>query len=148
MSTVFEMIIDGQIPGKFVWADDQCVVISTIEPIEPGHMLVVPRAPIDRWTDLPPTLLDHLFRVAQIIGRAQQHAFGVPRAAVIVAGFEVPHTHIHVVPALSEEACQLQRARAASESELTDAANSLRDTLRMQGYAEHVPMEIGSAAVA
>lgn len=147
MSTVFEMIIDGQIPGKFIWADDQCVAISTIEPIEAGHTLVIPREPIDKWTDLPPALLDHLFRVAQIIGRAQEQAFDVPRSAVIIAGFEVPHMHIHVVPAHTEAAVQLPRARAASDEELTVAAQSLREVLRQSGYEQHVPLELGSPRV-
>lgn len=147
MSTVFEKIIAGKIPGNFVWADDRCVVFMTIEPIEEGHVLVVPREPIDKWTDLPPTLLDHLFRVAQIVGKAQEHAFGVPRAAVIIAGFEVPHAHIHVVPAANEEATELPRAHAASAQELQDAANSLRDTLRNSGYEKHVPLEVHSPAV-
>ena len=43
MSTVFEMIVDGQIPGRFVWADDTCVAILTIEPVVPGHVLVISR---------------------------------------------------------------------------------------------------------
>ena len=144
MSTVFEMIIEGAIPGRFVWSDDKCVVFSTIEPVTPGHMLVVPRDPIDKWTDLPPSLLSHLFEVAQIVGKAQQRAFGVPRSGMVVAGFEVPHSHIHVIPASSESDIQLANARPASGSDLDDAANALRDTLRFEGYVANVPMELGS----
>ncbi len=147
MSTVFEMIIDGKIPGRFVWADDECVVFATIEPVTSGHMLVVPRQAIDKWTDLPASLLSHMFEVAQIVGKAQEHAFGVPRSGVVIAGFEVPHSHIHVIPAKSEADIRLSGAQAASSSSLDDAANALRDTLRREGYSAHVPMELGSPAL-
>lgn len=138
MSTVFEMIIEGQIPGKFVWKDDRCVAIMTIEPVASGHVLVIPRAPIDKWTDLDPADLDRVMRVAQIIGRAQEEAFGVPRSAVVIAGFEVPHTHVHVIPAVTESQASLRGAKAASDEELNQAADKLRAVLREQGYGAEV----------
>ncbi len=147
MTTLFEKIIDGTVPGRFVWSDPECVVFSTIQPVESGHMLVVPRKPIDNWSDLPPSLLEHLFRVAQIVAKAQEEAFSVPRSAVVIAGFEVPHTHIHVIPASDESAALLTRARPADDTSLDEAAYSLRDTLRTQGYSDHVPFELGSPAV-
>lgn len=147
MTTLFEMIIAEKIPGNFVWADDRCVAILTIEPVSPGHTLVIPREPVDKWTDLAPESLDHLMRVAQIIGRAQEKAFSVARSVVVIAGFEVPHTHVHVIPARTEADHMLSHAKAASASELADAANSLRDTLRTQGYSARVPLELHSPAV-
>ena len=54
--SIYTMIIDGQIPGRFVWKDDQCVAILDIAPNAPGHTLVVPRAEIDHWLDLPEDL--------------------------------------------------------------------------------------------
>ena len=53
MATLFESIIAGDVPGRFVWADDQCVAFATIEPTSPGHVLVVPRSPYPKWTDAP-----------------------------------------------------------------------------------------------
>lgn len=139
MSTVFEMIIDQEIPGLFVWADETCVAIMTIEPIAPGHVLVIPRDPIDKWTDLPPADLDHVMRVAQVIGGAQEEAFNVPRSAVIIAGFEVPHTHVHVVPAETQDAASLTFAREVPAEELEGAAEVLRETLREEGHGANVP---------
>ena len=138
MSTVFEMIIEGQIPGKFVWQDDRCVAIMTIEPVATGHVLIIPRAPIDKWTDLEPADLDHVMRVAQILGKAQEKAFGVPRTAVIIAGFEVPHTHVHVIPAVSEEQASLRGARKAEDADLDDAATKIREVLSGEGYGAQV----------
>lgn len=148
MNTVFEMIFNQEIPGKFIWADDRCVAIATIEPVAPGHTLVIPREPIPNWTDLPPQLLDHTMRVAQIIGLAARKAFDVPKVGLVVAGFEVPHTHVHLIPAHSEAECSLANAKPAPEAAIADAANALRDTLRLEGYGSQVPMELDSPAVA
>ena len=96
--SVFTRIIDGELPGRFVWRDPECVAFLSIEPMHTGHTLVVPRAEIDHWIDLEPTLAAHCFQVAQTIGRAQQEAFGPRRIGMMIAGDEVPHTHLHVVP--------------------------------------------------
>ena len=66
MPTLFTRIIEGEIPGTFVWRDDQCVAFLSINPLAPGHTLVVPIEEIDHWVDAPPELNAHLFDVAQI----------------------------------------------------------------------------------
>lgn len=148
MSTVFEMIINGEIPGRFVWADEECVVIMTIEPVATGHVLVIPRLPVSKWTQLEPETLYHVMRVGQIVGLAQEIAFDVPRAAVVIAGFEVPHVHVHVIPATSEDQASLRGARAATEAELDDAARRLREVLRDEGYSANVPPVANSPRLA
>jgi histidine triad (HIT) family protein len=130
MSTLFTRIIEGEIPGKFVWKDDRCVAFLSINPLAPGHTLVVPRAEVDHWIDLPEDLASHLWRVAQTIGQAQQAAFACERIGLIVAGYEVPHAHIHVFP--STNMAQFNFARAAawvSDEELEDAAGRIRAAL-------------------
>lgn len=144
MSTVFELIIEGQIPGRFVWADDTCVAIMTIEPVAPGHALVIPREPVDKWTDLSEGALAHIMDVAQKIGRAQEVAFDVPRTAVVIAGFEVPHTHVHVIPARSEAQASLTNASAATPEQLDEAASRLRHALIEAGFGGRVPTAVGS----
>ena len=98
MTTIFTRIIEGELPGRFVWRDDQCVAFLSINPLQPGHTLVVPIAEVDRWTDLPVALATHLMGVAHAIGRAQQAAFEPVRVGLIIAGLEVPHCHLHLVP--------------------------------------------------
>jgi histidine triad (HIT) family protein len=130
MPTLFTRIIDGEIPGTFVWKDDQCVGFLSINPLAPGHTLVVPRAEIDHWIDLPEDLAAHLWRVAQTIGQAQQNAFDCERIGLIIAGYEIPHTHIHVFP--STHMGQFNFARAAdsvTQAELDDAARRIRAAL-------------------
>ena len=71
MASLFTRIIEGEIPGRFIWRDEQCVAFLTIGPIRPGHALVVPIEEVDHWLDLSPDLAVHLFAVAQVIGQAQ-----------------------------------------------------------------------------
>ena len=118
MPTVFTRIIAGELPGAFVWRDDVCVAFLSINPMAHGHALVVPRAEVDHWIDLDGWTADHLFRVAHSIGRAQQRAFGCERVGLIIAGDEVPHTHLHVVP--TNHLSELSFAHAASSVDRAD----------------------------
>jgi diadenosine tetraphosphate (Ap4A) HIT family hydrolase len=99
MATVFTKIINGEIPGRFVYSDDDVVAFLTIAPITQGHTLVVPREEIDQWQDVEPAKFARVMEVSQLIGKAVTKAFGVDRAGVIIAGLEVPHLHVHVFPA-------------------------------------------------
>jgi diadenosine tetraphosphate (Ap4A) HIT family hydrolase len=99
MATVFTKIINGEIPGRFVYSDDEIVAFLTIAPITVGHTLVVPRAEIDQWQDVDAPVFNKVMNVAQLIGKAVTKAFDVERAGVIIAGLEVPHLHVHVFPA-------------------------------------------------
>jgi histidine triad (HIT) family protein len=134
MSTVFTRIIDGEIPGTFVWRDDLCVAFMSINPIRTGHTLVVPRREVDHWIDCPSELRDHLLEVASTIGKAQFQTFRPDRIGLIIAGFEVSHLHLHVIPA--DSAADLDFARAAtsvSQEEIDDTAASIRYILRSMG---------------
>jgi diadenosine tetraphosphate (Ap4A) HIT family hydrolase len=101
MASVFTKIINGELPGRFVYEDDDIVAFLTIQPMTQGHTLVVPRAEIDQWQDTEPETLNKVMGVAQLIGKAVCKAFGAQRAGVIIAGLEVPHLHVHVFPAYS-----------------------------------------------
>ena len=98
MASIFTRIIDGEIPGRFVHTDDVCVAFLDVRPLARGHVLVVPRAEVDQWTDLDADTAAHLMRVAQRIGRAQKALLSPARVGLMIAGFEVPHVHVHVVP--------------------------------------------------
>jgi diadenosine tetraphosphate (Ap4A) HIT family hydrolase len=148
MSTLFTKIIAGDIPGRFVWADDVAVVFGTIAPITDGHMLVVPRAEIVQLTEAPDDVLAHLALVARTIGQAQQQAWSAPRAALLVAGFEVDHLHLHVLPAWDESSLSFRNARTdVPAAELDAAASRVRDALVAQGHAAHVPATLTSPAL-
>jgi diadenosine tetraphosphate (Ap4A) HIT family hydrolase len=140
MSTLFTKIIDGEIPGRFVWKDDDVVAFLSINPLADGHALVVPRQEVDRWTDAPADLLQKLTAVAQTVGKAQVESFGAARAGLIIAGFEVDHLHLHVWPSNSEAEYDFKRAQHNPDQEvMEEAAQRIRAALRKAGHGDNVP---------
>ena len=87
MPSIFTRIIDGEIPGRFVWTDAVCVAFLDVRPLNRGHVLVVPREQTDEWTDLDPDTAAHLMRVAHTIGRSQKLALSARRVGMLIAGF-------------------------------------------------------------
>ncbi|MGD9702695.1 MAG: HIT family protein [Acidimicrobiia bacterium] len=137
MPTIFTRILDGELPGVFVWRDVRCAAFLSINPIADGHTLVVPVEEVDHWIDCSPDLAAHLFDVAHVIGRAQRQAFDCERVAVVVAGFEVPHTHVHVIPANDMGDLAFANAKASvTRDELDHAAGKLRAALSAMGRSE------------
>lgn len=136
MATLFTKIIDGDLPGRFVYRDDTAVAFLTIAPICPGHTLVVPRLEVDHWVDLPDDVAAHCMVVARRIGAAQMRAFDAERVALVIAGLEVPHTHLHVLPIRSESDIDFRKANAdVDPAELDEVAERLRVALGPDGSA-------------
>lgn len=130
MATVFTRIIRGELPGRFVWRDDRCVAFLSINPLQPGHTLVVPVEEVDHWIDLDPGLAGHLVTVAQLVGRAQQAAFRPVKVGLMVAGLEVPHAHLHVVPISGVHDLDFANADPAPDpAALDDAAERITAAL-------------------
>ncbi|MDH4077083.1 MAG: HIT family protein [Acidimicrobiia bacterium] len=135
MASIFSRIIAGEIPGRIVWDDDVCVVMVDIRPLHPGHCLVIPKAEVDHWVDLDEATATHLMAVARHVGRAQQAVFPCGRIGMLVAGYEVPHTHIHVMPTDSMADFDFRNADSSARPEaLDEVAERLRAALRAQGH--------------
>ncbi len=139
MPTLFSRIIAGELPGHVVWQDDVLVAFLSIGPLRPGHTLVVPREEVDSWLDTDPGLLARCTEVAQVVGRALTAAWKAPRAGMVIAGFEVPHLHVHVFPAWDMDDFDFHRAGSPSPEELAAAAEKVRAALRDAGQGAHVP---------
>ena len=120
--TLFTKIIRGDLPGRFVWRDDRVVAFLTIAPIRPGHVLVVPIEETDKWTDVDPDTWTHASAVAQRIAAVLDSAFDCARVGVMVAGLEVPHCHIHLVPIRSEADLDFAKADPTPDPDDLDAA--------------------------
>jgi histidine triad (HIT) family protein len=137
MTTIFTRIINGEIPGTFIWRDERCVAFMSINPMSFGHALVVPIEEVDHWVDGAPDLIAHLFEVSRVISVAQKNVFGCARVGLIIAGYEVPHMHIHLVP--TNEISELSFANAATHvdrADLESAAELIREELRRSGRIE------------
>ncbi|HVH62305.1 MAG TPA: HIT family protein [Candidatus Dormibacteraeota bacterium] len=137
MATIFTQIIEGRLPARFVWKDDDCVVFLSNRPLRPGHCLVVPRQEIDHWIDLDPGLLCHLAETAQAVGHAQMAGFNPERIGVMLAGLEVPHCHFHVVPIRGLHDLDFGNQDPNPDPKMMDgAAATIRRELRRLGYTQ------------
>lgn len=137
MPSVFTMIIDGDLPGRFVWKDDRCVAFLSINPIADGHVLVVPRHEVDHWIDAEPDLLAHLTAVSRVIGQALQAAFRRTRIAMVIVGLEVHHLHIHLAPIDTMGDLDFALADQAPDPDhLDQVADRIREALRPLGRPE------------
>lgn len=140
MPTIFTRIIEGELPGRFVWRDEQCVAFLSINPLRPGHVLVVPRAEVEHWIDLDTATWSHLMGVSQTIGAALQSAYNPEKVGLMLAGLEVPHVHVHLVPINGVH--DLDFANADTDPDpaaLDEAADTIRAALREAGHGERVP---------
>ena len=134
MPTLFTRIIDGEIPGTFVWKDDRCVAFMSINPLRAGHVLVVPREEVDHWLDCPADLRDHLMGVSQEIGKALHEVHAPARVGMMIAGLEVPHLHLHLVPIDHVTDLDFANAAASIDREtLEEEAASIRYVLTSMG---------------
>ena len=136
MATVFTRIIEGELPARFVWRDERCVAFLSIAPLRPGHVLVVPIAEVDHWIELDPDLWAHLAEVSRVLGGALQQEFSPRKVGLMLAGLEVDHVHVHLVPIQAER--DLDFARADHEPDpaaLDQVAERIRGALRAAGAA-------------
>ena len=139
MSTVFTKIIEGELPGRFVWRDEHAVAFLSINPLEMGHLLVVPVAEVDHWIDLDAGTWAHVNEVVRAVGQAVDRAFDPARVGTVIAGFEVPHVHVHVFPANAMSDFDFRRAQSDSDDEAMDeAAERIRRALVELGHGDFV----------
>ena len=130
MSSIFSSIIAGEIPAAFVHRDEHCVAFMSINPLKPGHTLVVPRAEIDDWLDCPSELRDHLSEVSARIGAAIKAEWNPAKVGLMIVGMEVPHLHIHLVPIWNEGDLDFSKAAPVTDlMELETVATRIRKRL-------------------
>ncbi len=129
MPSIFSRIVKGEIPCHKVAEDDRFLAFMDIRPINPGHVLVIPKQEIDRLFDLPPELLAGLLPFAQPIARAIEAVVPCKRVGLMVAGLEVPHAHLHLVPMIHEGDLTFARAKPGHHPELAKLAEQIRAKL-------------------
>ncbi len=96
--SIFTKIINGDIPARIIYRDNEVVAFLDVNPLSNGHTLVVPRRQIDSLWDLPDQSYCHLWTVARRIATHMKTVLKPERVGIIVEGFDVPHAHIHLVP--------------------------------------------------
>ena len=95
---IFCRIASGTIPSHVVYEDEHLKAFLDIQPIRPGHVLIVPKTHHDYFDDLPPELASRIVHLGQRLGKAMKLHYGVERAAFLFTGTDVAHVHAHVLP--------------------------------------------------
>lgn len=129
MTSLFSKIIAGDLPSYRVYDDDQFVAFLDINPIQRGHTLLVPRVEVDRFFDLPEPVVQASMTVAQRLARAIEQAVPCNRVGVLVAGLDVPHAHIHLVPIQGTGDLSFANARPGIPEALGDLAIQIQTFL-------------------
>ena len=129
MPTIFTKILSGEIPCAKLYEDDRFLSFLDIRPINPGHALVIPRQEVDYIFDVPDDLLRDMLVVAKPVARAIEQHVPCKRIGLMVAGLEVPHCHIHLVPIHGVGDLNFGLASPADPEELQTLAAKIRATL-------------------
>ena len=127
--TLFEKIINKEIPSVFLYEDEICVVIMDKFPSTEGQTLVIPRKPIDYIFDLDDETYKHIFKVAKKIALASDVALNTIRTCLVVEGFEVPHVHIRLYPVKYGEPLDIKSGEIKENDELSLIANKIKEKL-------------------
>ena len=129
MPSVFTKIIQGELPAYKIYEDDKILSFLALDQVNLGHTLVICKDEINHWTEVPPDLYTQLHLVSQKIGKAILKVSGAPRVGQIVAGFEVPHYHLHLIPAWSIPDLDFKRATKRSDTEMREIQNKIISAL-------------------
>ncbi len=130
MSTLFTRIIHGEIPAQKVLEDDRYLAFLDIRPIRPGHTLVIPKIEHDYLFTLDDETLAGLLPFAKRVVPALEQVTGCKRVGVMVAGLEVPHTHLHLVPMNAISDLSFAHAKEGTAEALAAMGNRVREALR------------------
>jgi diadenosine tetraphosphate (Ap4A) HIT family hydrolase len=136
MSSIFTKILAGELPGHFVWKDEVCFAIMTIQPIRAGHLIVIPNQEVNHWDDMPPAMAAHVMQVAQKIAKGIKAVIPCKRVGVTVIGLEVPHAHVHLIPIDNLLDMDFKLAHVLPQEELAGTAASIRAALVNLGHPQ------------
>ena len=130
MPSVFTKIIQGEIPSHKILEDERFLAFLEIKPINAGHTLVIPKQEIDYFFDLDDAALAGLMSFAKKVSQAIRRAIPCKRIGVMVAGLEVQHAHIHLIPILDNvRELSFANARPAQPADLAQIARSIREKI-------------------
>jgi diadenosine tetraphosphate (Ap4A) HIT family hydrolase len=126
MSSLFTKIIRNEIPSYKVFEDEHTVAFLTIRPLKKGHVLIVPKEEVDHWDDMSALSYQKAWETARDMAKKMKATFSCTRVGVIVAGFEIPHAHINLIPVESEADLSFTNEYEATPEELKEVQQLLR----------------------
>jgi len=131
---LFCRIVAGEIPAEKVFEDDDVVAFMDIQPINPGHLLVVPKEHSRDLTEMSGETVGRLFRAVQHVAKGVRNAVAAPGFNIGVntggaAGQVVFHTHVHVMPRFDDDGHRHWEKRPMTAEEIAAVASKVRESL-------------------
>ena len=122
----FCQIAAKQKNAEVVYEDEDVIAFLDAHPINPGHTLVIPKKHIEEFQEMSGDLYGHLMNVVQLMARQIKNNLKPARVGLWVHGFEVPHTHVHVVPLNQADDIRPKGTLDLSEAEHAEIAQKIR----------------------
>jgi histidine triad (HIT) family protein len=116
--SIFTRIMKGELPSYKIYENEHVFAFLSIDPIQPGHTLIVPRTEINHFSDVPDLEYQAVFAAAKPISKAIQTATACKRVGMAVIGLEVPHFHLHLIPLFGAEDLDFRKAHRIPEQEM------------------------------
>lgn len=130
MATVFSKIISGEIPCHKILENNDYLAFLDLRPVNRGHTLVIPKKEVDYIFDMDDTSLSNVMPFTKKVAAAIKKAVPCKKVGLMVAGLEVPHAHIHLIPILgSVHELAFANAKNATPEDLAETAKQIRENL-------------------
>lgn len=130
MSSIFTKIINREVPAQIVWENDKYIAFLDINPVNPGHLLVVPKKEISYIFDMPDEDYKEIMMIAKFLATPLKIVTGAKRIGMAIEGFSIDHVHIHLIPINNINELDPNRARKASDEELAKMAEKIREEIK------------------
>lgn len=128
--TIFSKIINGDIPCYKIAEDDRFFAFLDINPVQPGHTLVIPREETDYIFDLSDDLIGEMMKFSKRVAAAIKATIPCRKVAMAVLGLEVPHAHIHLIPISSEGDMDFRHKQEIPADEMAEIASRIAANFR------------------
>ncbi len=124
--TIFEKIINREIPSNIVWEDDKHIAILDIHPVQPGHTLVIPKITTDYLFDMDVESYTALMLASYEVAKILKDKLNCTRVCMILEGYEIPHVHVKLIPTNSPtDLGPIHTPEMASDEELKRVLGSI-----------------------
>ncbi len=130
MPSIFTKIINREIPAHIVWENEKFIATMDIRPVNPGHMLVIPKQEIGYIFDMNDSDYSDLMLTAKKLAGPLKMATNAKRVGLVVEGFGVDHVHIHLIPINEANQLDPHRAKEVADEELAIMAEKIKSALQ------------------
>lgn len=127
----FCKIVKKVIPAEIIYEDSKIMAFLDINPVHPGHALIIPREHHKMMTDTPDNIISYIFIKSKELMKVIKTATNADYVAVSVVGIDVPHFHIHLIPRYKNDGLSnTWPTKKYKENEVKETAKKIKQYLK------------------